>query len=822
VAEATLSLTERLEGAAARGLRPEQLTREKPAGFGTTKQAASKQEETARRLGMDVVGFHSPDERIEEWEAKLWNDQSDYLEELHKEWRQALFYCANVQYIAYHRTQHRWIPRKTVPWRIRSIYNVVQKAVNIRVARLTENKPAVSVQAATVDREDLEKTEYKETLFWHLWQTLNLQGKWVRARSWAAKCASGFLKVGWDPDAGPETPVTLKRAKYKTVEQPITDPMTGAPVLDPATGQPATQPQQLYDGIEEVYLDRTKRELGPVFVEEQDPEDERRTIRRRQPVPDEADTYHEGEAFVEAWSPFGIRWDPNTDDLDESWYVQAAEVLTGSQVLSYWPKKIDVLEDATTATEEEKALQWRGITNKPELVATGVHQTRVQRREGKSEGVNRLDQEYLVRETWIFPKNEHLRTLWGRKGALLITVGHKLVQKSSLPEWALEACPFIQVPEIHEEGNHYRKSFLRDLIPLQDDINRARSTWAEQLALRARLLLWAPDGHNLNFRLLGGLPGTLCTSASPEFKPEALNLGAGAEGIESFYGQSLEAAADIGNMNEASTGKLPSAGLAAKAIYALQYADERSIQEVSNAQDLALKQLAEALDAVTRKEYKERRKVRIMGRDRSYLLETEIAPEHLDLKADYQFVPGSMLSRSKEAVKNELFQLKEQGLVSDALIRKVLPTAVPDAFRESYDLHESKARRILHDLLNDPELQVAPKPYDDLQVHLMVFQEFMLTKRFELLGDQTRTKIEQYWQALQAMLAPPPVAPGGPEGSGAAPAAGGAPPVGEQPTPGGPQPGAAAQGVEALASEAEAAAAPPPGFGQPEGGPAQP
>ena len=808
-----LTMEQRLEGAAARGLRPE-----RPAGFGTTKKAAEAQIETARKLGIDAVGFSSTDERIEDWEDKLWTDQDDFLEELHKEWRQALFYAANVQYIAYHRTTHRWIPRKTVPWRIRSIYNVVQKAVNIRVARLTENKPSMSVQAATVDREDTEKTEYKERLFWHLWQVLNLHNKVVRARSWSAKCASGFLKVGWDPDAGKECPVTLKRPKYKTVPPPI-DPATGQPQVDPATMMPM-QPQQMYDGIEEVYLDKAKNELGPVFLEEKDPEEPNRIIRRRQPQPDECDTYHEGECFVEAWSPFGLRWDANRDELADSWYFQAAEILTGSEVLSYWPEKMDQLEEAKTATEEERALQWRGLTSKPELVATGVHTMRTQRREGKSDGVNLLDQEYLVRETWIFPKNAHLRKLWGRKGCLLITVGHKLVQKSSLPEWALEACPVIQFPELHEEGNHYRKSFLRDLIPIQDDINRARSTWAEQLALRARLLLGAPDGHNLNFKLLGGLPGTLVTYASAEFEPKPLELGSGAEGIEQFYSQSLEAAADLGNMNEASTGKLPSAGLAAKAIYALQYADERSIQEVSNGQDISLKQLAEALDAVTRKEYKEARKIRIIGRDRSYLLESEVAPEHLDFKADYYFVPGSMLSRSKEAVKNELFQLKEQGLVSDALIRKVLPTSVPDAFRGSYDLHEAKAQRILYDLKNNEDLQIAPKPYDDLNVHLMVFQEFMLTKGFELLSDRQRAKIEQYWQAVTLMLQQQ-MAPAAPAGTPGAPAPGGAAaPVGAETPPGAATPAAA--GAENLASTAEGAQAPPAGFGAPDGGAAAP
>ena len=801
------ALEQRLEAAAARGLRPE-----RPAGFGTTKAAATKQAQVAERLGIKAVGIQSSDEELATWEAQLWDDQNDYLEEMQKEWRQHLFYCANVQYIAYHRTQHRWIPRKTVPWRIRSIYNVVQKAVNIRIARLTENKPSVSVQAQTIDREDIEKTEYKETLFWYLWQSLNLQDKWVRARSWAAKCASGFLKVGWDPDAGPEVPVTLQRKKYQTIQVPMVDPVTGQPAIDPMTGQAGVETKQVYDGLEEVYLNRQKQELGPVFVVEEDPDDPTKKLRRRQPMPDEADTYHEGEAFVDPWSPFGIRWDANTDELDESWYIQCAEIQSGTQILSAWPDKLDVLEKAKPATEEQMALSWRGLTNKPELIATGVHTMRTERRDGRTGQVSYLDENYLVRETWVFPKNAHLRKLWGRQGVLLITVGGQVVQKNSLPAWALEACPFIQVPELHEEGNHYRKSFLRDLVPLQDDINRARSTWAEQIALRARLLLGAPDGHNLNFRLLGGLPGTLVTYASEEFKPAVLNMGSGAEGIEDFYARSLEGAADLGNMNEASTGKLPSAGLAAKAIYALQYADERSVQEVSNAQDTALKKLAEALDAVTRKEYKEPRKVRIMGRDRSYLLETEIAPEHLDIKVDYQFVPGSMMSRSKEAVRNELFALKEQGLVDDATIRKVLPTAVPDAFRQSYDLHESKARRVLHDLLNDPELQVAPQPYDEAQVHIMVFQEFMLSRRFELLGDQQRTKLQQYWQACILSLQPPAAPPGAPVPPGGTPAPGGAGPQAGPAAPQGVPPAAA--GAQNLEQAAETVA-PPPGFGEP-------
>jgi hypothetical protein len=169
--------------------------------------------------------------------------------------------------------------------------------------------------------------------------------------------------------------------------------------------------------------------------------------------------------------------------------------------------------------------------------------------------------------------------------------------------------------------------------------------------------------------------------------------------MDEFYQSSLAAASDLGNMNDASTGKLPSAGFAAKAIYALQYADERSISKTSTLQDESLKKLAFAIDAVTRAEYKEARKVRISGEDRDFLVESEILPDQLDTDIDYYFTPGSMLSKQKEAVRNEMLALRDAGMIDNATCRKFIATAVPDVFRTSNDLHEAKARRNLNDIL---------------------------------------------------------------------------------------------------------------------------
>jgi hypothetical protein len=763
------STLERLSRAALRGL----------GRLGGQKGGAKAAAEKLEQLGIVGVGMHSSDEELQDWENRLWHDQDDLIEERAKEWRQILYYCANEQFIAYHKERRQWIPRRTVPWRIRASYNVVQKAVNVRVARLTENKPTVTVQAATGSLDDVERAEYKETLFWYLWEELHLHLQIVRARRWATKTGSGFLKVGWNPDGGPAYPATLKRPRFDQVLVPQVDPETGQPIPG------SEQPQQVFMGIEEVYLDDQGNELGPVETFEEDPETgQKRKVRR--PPPEGTAFYYEGEAFCDVRSPFNVRYDKYVDDPWDSWYVQDAEILPGTKILAMLPDAVEKLKEARPATEDDKAIQWSGLIPRTSAVDGGAPQFYSHAvTEPRSDSLHGLlDREYLVRETWIFPKNDFLRKQWGPKGARLLTVGGVLVHKGPLPEWAIKACPFIQLIDIPEEGNHYGKPAMRDLIPIQDDINRTRSQMAERGALLSRLLIGAPMNHGLSLRLMAGMPGVLLTYRSPAHKPEPINLGQADPGLERFYESSLAAAQDVGSINDASTGKLPSAGIAAKTVYALQYADERSINETSTLQDVALKQLAKALDWVTRIEYTEARKIRLVGEDRSFVVTREVLPEHLDSDVDYFFTPGSMVSRQKEAVKNELLTLREQGLIDDATVKKYFSAAVPEAFRTSYNLQEAKAKRTLNRIIRqgiEPAQPIQPDPWDDPLVHKNVLEEFMLTQKWDLLADPVKQQIRQLWEtytmqlqqtqaAAQAPASPPPPAsPAGGQPIGANP-----------------------------------------------------
>lgn len=779
------------------------------AGKGSSKGQAAQAASDLEELGITGVHFASTDEDLAEFTDRLWHDQDDRIEPRSREWRQIMHYVANEQFLAYHRGRREWIERKAVPWRIRASYNVMGKAAELRTSRLTENKPAISVQPASIDRADVDRAEFKETLFWGLWEKLSLLNTIIDARTWATLNGAGFFKVGWDPEAGLELPRTLKRPKFATIQVPQLDE-AGAPAFDQMSGEPIMVDKQIYAGIEEVYLDAKGEEIGPVemMVDDEDNPGKRKKV--RVPVPDNADCYNEGEVYVDARSSFNLRWDVYADDPDESWYIQDTEIFAGSKVVSMFPDAIEKLAAARTADDEEKASYWKPMAERESTVTLLAERSR---KNADDQLTGELDKEYVVRETWIYPKTRFLRKLWGKQGAYVVTVGDQLVHKSALPEWARRRCNFIRLPDIPEKGNHYCKASLRDVLPLQDDINRARSQMAERAAIESRLILGAPQNHQMNVRLLGGMPGVLLTYRSPEHAPKPISLTQQGPGADAFYQSSLEAAADLGHMNEATTGKLPSAGLAAKAIYALQYADERSIKKTSGLQDVALKKLALAMDAVTRVEYKEARKIRVTGEDRSFLVESEILPEHLDTEIDYFFTPGSMMSRQKEAIRNEMIALMDKGLIDPRQAKKHIATAVPDVFRTSYDLQEAKARRVLSKILRGGERGIVPDPVDDPAIHSDVIKELMLTSRWDVLGDEEKQAIQQVYDAHQATIAQQQLAAAQPPAPAAAPA----PPV---PAPEAPPLGAPPQapGIPEGAAELEAAAggkmAPPSDFGQ--------
>lgn len=759
---------------------------------------------TTDALGLMDVNYASDNETLEQYYNALVTADQWIRWDYEREWMLHLLYERGQQDISYDTGSRTYISRPRLAWQIRSTYNLLSEIQNLHVSRLTENKPTVTLQSRTADRRDVEKAELKEQVFWYLWERLSIQRRIVDARRWAFACGSAFFKCTWNPDAGQYHAATMKRPKVATIQVPQVDPATGQYVMGP-DGVAVMQQVEVEAGDEEYYVDKDGNDLGPVVSTVTDPDGTVREVKN--PVPKDCEWLAEGEAEVEVRSSFNIFYDRSADHLRDSPWVLDKRLVTAPQLaqMGFDPEK---LEKANQAVVTNWALATTGFQPRYGYGPQGVGAWTQPRGSARPDDVMSFNTYYELAELWQFPTTPMQRKQWGEQGCILTFVGETLVNKRPLPEWALRARPFVQLLAKREEGNHYGRPNARDLIPLQDDINRSRSMLAQRALLNSRSLLWAPQNNGLNLRAFSGFPATLVTTKSAEQKPETLNLISSDGGITSeFYASSLSAMRDLGHANDASTGKQPSAGTPAKAIYALQWADERSIVEESGNQDLALKELAEALDAITRSEYASGRMIRLVGTDRAFMTEFELTEEDLAIDVDYTFLPGSMVARQKEAIKNELLQLKEAGLMDNATVMKAFPTAVPDAFRLSYNLQDAHARRLLDQMLKgETVMAVVPKPWEAPDIHAGVLQEFLLTRQADLIEPQRLAAITQTWQAYDqlAKQAANPVAQGAAaQGGNPLPAGAGDPQM---------QSLAPAQGAAVMEAQTEQMA-PPPSFG---------
>src|SRR3990167_5714255 len=89
----------------------------------------------------------------------------------------------------------------------RGVYNYIRAAVNSMTARLTENKPIVTVTPSTTDEDDRERARGCNHLVDWLWNDLELAEDLKEFVQWMLIGGLGTLKVSWDPTLGTEQEV---------------------------------------------------------------------------------------------------------------------------------------------------------------------------------------------------------------------------------------------------------------------------------------------------------------------------------------------------------------------------------------------------------------------------------------------------------------------------------------------------------------------------------------------------------------------------------------------------------------------------------------
>lgn len=395
----------------------------------------------------------------------------------------------------------------------------------------------------------------------------------------------------------------------------------------------------------------------------------------------------------------------------------------------------------------------------------------------------------LVKECWIKP-NGHKDF---PEGGVVTVINDRVVQYS--PKWPY---PFPQYPFYKYNGiptgGFYSDSIVVDLIPLQKEYNKKRSSAIEIQNTMGKPKLLYPKG-TINPRMISSEPGQSIPYTPGFEKPEVLQ---GAEVPMSFVNeitQLQQEIDDISGQHEVSRGQTPNSAISSgTAIAYLQEQDDAKLNYQVASIENAMELLGRHYLEFAMNYWSEDRVIRVAGKDQAYEA-VHWKRGLLKGNTDVKIQTGSALPYSKAArtaLLMEVMQngwiLPEQGLevldfggldkvISDAFVDKRQATRenlkmcdVPDEMLELLlrpapgpngeppQTFPSPVPGQAPITLNGDGTPFTPQPpvpvntWDNHEAHIMHHNNFRKTQEFELLSDLKKEGFEMHVQLHQMAL----------------------------------------------------------------------
>lgn len=113
---------------------------------------------------------------------------------------QLAYYCGN-QWMAIDRTGRLYEP-EIDPYALKLVDNRIMPAVLAQTAKMTKQRPIMTVVPRTADDSDVYGALMGERVMDWQWEYLDLGRKLRGALLWSRVCAAGFWKTCWDPQKG--------------------------------------------------------------------------------------------------------------------------------------------------------------------------------------------------------------------------------------------------------------------------------------------------------------------------------------------------------------------------------------------------------------------------------------------------------------------------------------------------------------------------------------------------------------------------------------------------------------------------------------------
>lgn len=347
----------------------------------------------------------------------------------------------------------------------------------------------------------------------------------------------------------------------------------------------------------------------------------------------------EGDVCVTAPSPFNILI-PNSLELDiqKQPYVLHVYTISIEEAKDRWPDKIK--PDHT-----------------PNVVSTNeIMETRYLNLLGAEETAK--PDSCLIIEAWVKPGATNLLP----EGGMFITCDKQVVYKSldGIP-YEHGDFPFTKLENV-PSGTYWTTSVLEDLIPIQKEINRARSQLIENRNSTAKSGYFIQRGA-IDVTKWTSRPGQLI-EVNPGFKEpipiQVPTMPSFLKDEQQYYAEDFE---DISGQHQASKGQAPSGVSSATAINFLQERDDSYMAPVYKSFERGIQAVAKQVLELCVQYWDTPRLVRNIGPNDSISVRLL---EGADIKTgtDIRIEAGSVLPVSKSA-KNAMFM--------DMITRGIIP-----------------------------------------------------------------------------------------------------------------------------------------------------
>lgn len=124
------------------------------------------------------------------------------MQEYYRKWYMQTAYYAGLQNLRWNNYSNILEEPHSPAWRVRMVCNLIQPSVRTMVAKLIKVKPWLDVTPATGDLSDAVIATKGKRVLQFYWDYLGMMTKYIECLFWAGTTGNGFLKVGWDPEAG--------------------------------------------------------------------------------------------------------------------------------------------------------------------------------------------------------------------------------------------------------------------------------------------------------------------------------------------------------------------------------------------------------------------------------------------------------------------------------------------------------------------------------------------------------------------------------------------------------------------------------------------